>query len=551
MAGQTGQDALETFDRGVIETDEGFYNTLFRLHEVRREGVLPAIVLAYDRGTHMAKVKPLVKFVKETASGDVGFDRPEYEEIPVMQFCHGGFVVDAPIMPGDTGLLVSVDREWRTAREKNSAVLKPGDDGKANEGAQIPDSKDLSSFEWGVFIPMNWGATGLKDEDGLVFRRMAGAALDDIGDVELCLNDAGARIRRFKEVLLGEGLKSQMSSTVQVGDDAIQLQRKAKVIEDEQVKNRSEDAVTIAAEGILYDGTPDEEYGLVTDIRYDEETREIKKRRRPHSRRGDFIVKIGEDEEWETVGTFDSGLAIKEIKTEESTEPGGISTLTVILTDDTEYVLRSRNGTNGSDGYSPTAVVEKVGDTATITITDKDGTTTATMSDGPDGKDATVEITTSPAPPDQEGRSGTEVTLVAKSGGVPTGSKTFTVRDGKDGSGVTLDKEFQLDGVKQADIAASRNINIFQKTIAAGTGITVTEANNVITIAATGGGASTSGFTGTRYTLKDFRYDLSTHKLQMQRYVETWVDGVMTASVDPGSVWEDISGEAQAVQETV
>lgn len=41
-----------------------------------------------------------------------------------------------------------------------------------------------------------------------------------------------------------------------------------------------------------------------------------------------------------------------------------------------------RDGTNGQDGFSPTATVTKSGDTATITITDKNGTTTATVSDG-------------------------------------------------------------------------------------------------------------------------------------------------------------------------
>lgn len=39
-------------------------------------------------------------------------------------------------------------------------------------------------------------------------------------------------------------------------------------------------------------------------------------------------------------------------------------------------------GPQGSPGYSPQATVTKVGDTATITITDRDGTTTATVSDG-------------------------------------------------------------------------------------------------------------------------------------------------------------------------
>lgn len=43
-----------------------------------------------------------------------------------------------------------------------------------------------------------------------------------------------------------------------------------------------------------------------------------------------------------------------------------------------------RDGQNGEDGFSPTASVVKVGDTATITITDKNGTTTANVKDGSD-----------------------------------------------------------------------------------------------------------------------------------------------------------------------
>lgn len=44
-------------------------------------------------------------------------------------------------------------------------------------------------------------------------------------------------------------------------------------------------------------------------------------------------------------------------------------------------------GQSGQDGVSPTANVVKTGRTATITITDADGTTTATVTDGLDGVD--------------------------------------------------------------------------------------------------------------------------------------------------------------------
>lgn len=48
-------------------------------------------------------------------------------------------------------------------------------------------------------------------------------------------------------------------------------------------------------------------------------------------------------------------------------------------------IPRGDKGETGAAGYSPTAAVNKVGDTATITITDKNGTTTASVSDGQDG----------------------------------------------------------------------------------------------------------------------------------------------------------------------
>lgn len=51
-----------------------------------------------------------------------------------------------------------------------------------------------------------------------------------------------------------------------------------------------------------------------------------------------------------------------------------------------EYVVTDgKDGTDGIDGYSPTATVSKVGDTTTISITDKNGTTTATVTDGING----------------------------------------------------------------------------------------------------------------------------------------------------------------------
>ena len=56
-----------------------------------------------------------------------------------------------------------------------------------------------------------------------------------------------------------------------------------------------------------------------------------------------------------------------------------------------DFTQEQLDSLKGSDGFSPSAKIEKVGDTATITITDKDGTTTATIKDGQGGSGGTVD----------------------------------------------------------------------------------------------------------------------------------------------------------------
>ena len=97
--------------------------------------------------------------------------------------------------------------------------------------------------------------------------------------------------------------------------------------------------------------------------------------------------------------------------------------------------------------------------------------------------------------------------------------------------GASLDKEFQLSGTKVADIAASANINVTQKTITGTSPINVAENGNVITIslASGAGGSLPSGYTGTRTILADVDY--SSPNLRRRYVTETWTDGVLTNSV--------------------
>ena len=84
-------------------------------------------------------------------------------------------------------------------------------------------------------------------------------------------------------------------------------------------------------------------------------------------------------------------------------------------------------GATGDDGYSPTANVSKSGKTATITITDKNGTTTAQVEDGEDGTDGIDGISPSVSVTDITG--GHRVVITDKDG-----AKSFDVEDGATGA---------------------------------------------------------------------------------------------------------------------
>ena len=104
-------------------------------------------------------------------------------------------------------------------------------------------------------------------------------------------------------------------------------------------------------------------------------------------------------------------------------EPGSDATVTKAVDPETGAVTLTFGvpaGESGGQAVSPRATVVKVGDTATITITDYEGTTTATISDGQDGVSPTVTVT------DITG--GHRVTIIDAEG-----THAFDVLDGTDG----------------------------------------------------------------------------------------------------------------------
>ena len=176
MSEKQTEEALPMFNRDEIATEAGFFDVMFRLHDIKRECVMPAKVEKYDRSTRLATIKPLVQKFKTTQDGKVFWDRDSYEEIPVVSPFHGGFTIDFPVNEGDQGYLIAIDRPWDeifdTIQEKGKKW-----DGKPGK----PDDESLATFEQGVFIPSNYGRILIDDEDegNLVIARV-----DKYGNVD-------------------------------------------------------------------------------------------------------------------------------------------------------------------------------------------------------------------------------------------------------------------------------------------------------------------------------------------------------------------------------
>lgn len=88
------------------------------------------------------------------------------------------------------------------------------------------------------------------------------------------------------------------------------------------------------------------------------------------------------------------------------------------------------DGKDGEDGISPAASIERITNGAVITIVDKNGTTSATINDGQNGKDGDDGF--SPVANIQRVEGGAVITIVDKSG-----ESSAMINDGQGGSGST------------------------------------------------------------------------------------------------------------------
>ena len=147
-------------DRSVTDSPERIFEALFRVHDMRFEVCLPAMVRDYNRNSHLALVQPLVNMV--SSEGEQLERSPIL--VPVRRVMYGEFMVDFPLNIGDTGWVIAGDRDSENALLANSGNVTSSSN--PNEGGQRPATKLLHKYRFGFFIPDRWGTINLSTKDG-------------------------------------------------------------------------------------------------------------------------------------------------------------------------------------------------------------------------------------------------------------------------------------------------------------------------------------------------------------------------------------------------
>ena len=334
---------LPQYDRGKCKTELGFFQTLFRLKEVDKQGAIPAIVRSYNRKTGIATVQPIVTYVVDTKEGEKLIPRGTYD-VSVIRFAHGGFVIDAPLFAGDTGWLIAADRNAKDAKEANSKILNADqdDENPSNEGFKRPTDDSLRSFSWGFFIPDTWGDTELTKNDGLVIKDVDEKNVIELNDgaieikrgdniisisddgitiknenSEVAINKNGANIRsgNNKVIVSKSGITaSSENAKAEIQNDIASASignNRVSVTNTNVTLQGPNDTITIDETGPRFMGPIDILLNLVTGLRFDLMSHQLQQRVVLAGKRGDFIVQLGDMTDWVKV---DGGQAVPEYK---------------------------------------------------------------------------------------------------------------------------------------------------------------------------------------------------------------------------------------------
>ena len=173
MAQDRAEVTNENVDPSVRLNADAAVNAFARAIHSSLNVCFPACIYSYDPETELAEVLPLVK--KVYYKGEPAYlTRPTYQ-VRIRRFHFGGFLFWVPPMVGDTGWVISSDRNTELLKQDGAltaSVLEKDREQSVmdQEYPQQPNSLNMHEFKEGFFIPDNWGKLDLsrcKDGDSL------------------------------------------------------------------------------------------------------------------------------------------------------------------------------------------------------------------------------------------------------------------------------------------------------------------------------------------------------------------------------------------------
>ena len=155
MAEQEVQ-SCPSYNPADLTTTAGMLDYIYRCNSMTTENCMPAIVESYDRKKNVVTVKPCVNITAATG------ETIERESITatVMSICGGKFIINFPLEKGDTGWLITADRDISLFRERRKVI-------NAN-------TNRIHSIEDSFFIPdrVNDFKIEAEDEKNLVIQNL-------------------------------------------------------------------------------------------------------------------------------------------------------------------------------------------------------------------------------------------------------------------------------------------------------------------------------------------------------------------------------------------
>lgn len=171
MADKIRENITPFHDPNVFNSLPDEFREIVRSIGYKHESCIPGIVEKYDRESHLATVRPLVKY---TNYENDSTERPAVT-VGVLRWQTGGFLIDVPVYAGDVGWIVAADRNTQNAKmmnakiqEKDTCKVTEGkiDYGDGNQGPQTSAQPyEMHRWSYGFFIPDSWTAIKITDEN--------------------------------------------------------------------------------------------------------------------------------------------------------------------------------------------------------------------------------------------------------------------------------------------------------------------------------------------------------------------------------------------------